>query len=216
MNVDSVSVIELGTFEHPYKDLNSVFVEVLNLHAHSGRDIVVHIKEHTENYMHVSHNFILNINSLSIMAYSEKYTDTSNKATIISTDKIDVSPVYSMPTSFNILESSELSIQEQISRIEYISSLDKATINNDVSVFMIVNSSFTILNVDIVSDYVNQLSQYYTILANSMDHRLMNITNVDFNVSGNLLSISSSLDIVIQNSMIESTYLMGGIRVRAH
>ena len=215
VNVDSISVIELGTFEHPYKDLDSVFVEILNLHAHTNRNIVVYIKEDTTNYLHVSRNFILNLNNVKIMTYSNVFSEASNKATIVVTDADDANPVYGISTSFSILKSSELQIEEKFSQSEHITDTNKDIINNEVSVIMLINSSLTLCNIDIMSDYISKLSQYYTIRGSNMDYRLMNITNVDFNVSGYLMTITSSLDINIQNSMIESTLLQGGIRVIA-
>ena len=215
VDVDSHSVIELGTFQHPYKDLDSVFVEILNLHAHTGRDINVYIKEETVNYLHISRNYILNIESIKIMTYSNAFRETNNKATIVSTDAIEVYPSYSIYTSFKILKTKELLIQEQITESEYISGRDQVTITDDISVFMVLNSSFTLLNIDIVSNYTSKLSRYYTVRGISMNEKLMNITNVDFNVSGYLMSITNNLNIIFQNSMIESTLLMGGIAVRA-
>ena len=103
-------MIELGTFEHPYKDLDSVFVEILNLHAHTDREIVVYIKEDATNYLFIKRNFILNINSVQIMTYSDVFVQTNSKATIIGTDAIEVSPVYGKSTSFSILKSNELLI----------------------------------------------------------------------------------------------------------
>ena len=215
VDVDSHSVIELGTYQHPYKDLDSVFVEMLNLHSHTDRDIVVYIKEDTVNYLHVSQNYIVNINSVKIMTYSDIFSNAANRATIIGTDIENVSPIYTISTSFSILKSKQLLMEEKVSQSEYIIDLDKETINYEASVIMVINSNFTLFSIDIISDYNSKLSQYHTIRGSSMDYKLMNITNVDFNVSGYLVTITSSLDIHIQNSIIESTLLIGGFVVIA-
>ena len=149
------------------------------------------------------------------MTYSDVFVQTHNKATIIGTDAIEVSPVYGKSTSFSILKSNELLIDEQIDQSAKIFGTDQETIIDTTSILMIVNSSFTLLNINIISDYSSKLSPYYTIWGSSMDYRLMNITNVDFNVSAYLMTVTSSLDIYIQNSMIESLMLLGGIRVIA-
>ena len=41
VNPDSDSIIELGTIDHPYKKISYAFVEILNDHSHTDRNLTV-------------------------------------------------------------------------------------------------------------------------------------------------------------------------------
>ena len=49
VNPDSDSIIELGTKDYPYKHIAYAFVEVLNYHSHSDRNLTIYLMEYTRN-----------------------------------------------------------------------------------------------------------------------------------------------------------------------
>lgn len=63
--------IELGTNKHPYKNLELVFVEILNFHSHSDCNITIYVKELTENVIGLNLNYILNITKVEVWSYSD-------------------------------------------------------------------------------------------------------------------------------------------------
>ena len=66
----STSVVELGTIEHPYKEFESVLVELMNFHTHNNRVINLYIMEETISYWLQSNSYISNITMLNVQTYS--------------------------------------------------------------------------------------------------------------------------------------------------
>ena len=71
MNPLSESVVELGTQTHPYKDIKSAFVEILNFHSHTERTIKVYVMEGSTIYVN-SPTYFVNITHVLIESYTEK------------------------------------------------------------------------------------------------------------------------------------------------
>jgi len=101
--VDSLSesVTELGTYDHPYKELQSVFVELYNFHSHTERNITIKIHEETINYV-IKNTHILNITHISIEPYSKTSSEPNNpKITGVESESMIVTP--GVPSIFKIL-----------------------------------------------------------------------------------------------------------------
>ena len=97
----SSSAAELGTQSHPYKDLESVFVELMNFHSHSDRNIKVFIMEASTVYASTM-THIVNITQVSFESYSE-VNIVPNKARIIGVKQASKIVLPSMPKKFSIL-----------------------------------------------------------------------------------------------------------------
>ena len=96
-----MSTTELGTYEHPYKELNSVFVELLNFHSHSERNISVRILEGTTTYLHKK-SYIINTTEVIIEPYFKTVSFGINPK-IITVESIGAIIPPGVPTRFNIL-----------------------------------------------------------------------------------------------------------------
>ena len=70
----SPSSVELGTITHPYKELESVFLELFNVQSHSKGNITIKIREDTTNYLNEG-TYIMNITQVRIESYSLKSLD---------------------------------------------------------------------------------------------------------------------------------------------
>jgi len=99
---------------HPYKSVELAFMEILNYHSHTEKDIVVNIKESTDNYVGFNLNYIVNISSVSLDSYSS--VNTAN------------------PDNANIYFVNEYQFSSKINRI--ISNLD-----DDKSLFVMMNDT---------------------------------------------------------------------------
>lgn len=86
VNPNSLQLLELGTKEYPYKDVNLAFLEVYNIHSNSARDIIISVMENTENYFKSHFLMIINTTSVKVESYSEYYPDDPKKANFIVTD----------------------------------------------------------------------------------------------------------------------------------
>ena len=101
VNPLSTSVTELGTQKHPYKELESVLVELMNFHAHTDRNISVMIMEQSTVYIKAT-NIIANITQVSFESYSENNLD-AQKARIVGVKLSSRIVPPAMPSKFNIL-----------------------------------------------------------------------------------------------------------------
>jgi len=97
----SVSTTELGTYDHPYKEIKSAFVELFNFHSFTDRNITIKLAERTTNYVMMSMYFI-NITQVNIVSYS-KTSSTPAKAKLmtVNSNKYVVPP--GMPSMYKIL-----------------------------------------------------------------------------------------------------------------
>ena len=71
VNPDSEQMMELGTIEYPFKDINLVFLDILNIHQHTDRTINVFVMEATDSYLPFDVIKIVNITQLNIDTYTD-------------------------------------------------------------------------------------------------------------------------------------------------
>ena len=97
----SESNTELGTSDHPYKELNFVFVELLNFHSHSDRNITVRILEGTTAYL-FKRSYIINTTEVVMEPYFRN-SSIGNNPKIVAVESVDAITPPGVPTRFNIL-----------------------------------------------------------------------------------------------------------------
>ena len=151
MNPDSESVVELGTKSHPYKNLGYVFVELLNYHSHQDRNISIYVKEYTQNYIYVFNSFIVNINYVEILSYSDDDTVTPGKPIITALEKEELKD--SRGTSLNILQNYEMRISEAIVDNPNVTDYERFNYEQGGYIFIIIRSNFYIDNFELKSEY---------------------------------------------------------------
>ena len=71
VNPDSDQMMELGTFEYPFKNINLVFLEIFNIHQHTDRTINIFVMEATDNYLPFDFIKIVNTTQVNIDTYTE-------------------------------------------------------------------------------------------------------------------------------------------------
>ena len=111
MNPDSDSIIELGTIEHPYKQISYAFIELLNYHSHTDRNITIYVMEYTRNELSVEVGNIINITNVDIKPYTLR-SAYPGKATIVGRDETDISSNPS--TSFSIMKTYEARFDDMV------------------------------------------------------------------------------------------------------
>jgi len=97
----SESNTELGTFEHPFKELNSVFVEVLNFHSHSDRNITIKILEGTTAFL-FKRSYIINTTEVIMEPYFKNSSFGTNPK-VIAVESAEAITPPGVPTRLNIL-----------------------------------------------------------------------------------------------------------------
>lgn len=98
----STSVVELGTKDHPYKDFESVLVELLNFHTHNDRTINIYILEDTITYWVLADSYFSNITLVNVQSYS-RVRANSSKANIVGVTSYSNRVAPGVPSKFNIL-----------------------------------------------------------------------------------------------------------------
>lgn len=201
--VDSLSseVVELGTSTYPYKDLNSVFVELINLHGGESRNLTVYIKEDTWNILYVRKNLIIGISKIVFKSYSED--DSSNsKAIIIGTDNTALTVTYVMPTMFNILSNKTMLLSDLYSKLGNYSIGDMELIGKELSTFTISASNVAFENLKLLTSHklVQTNNFFFRIIKSKLS--LFELKNLIINVSGTIFyweeqTISNLEDLVI-------------------
>ena len=101
VNPLSISYAEFGTREHPYKDLESVFVELMNYMNHVGLNITIYVMEKSTVFAN-SPTHIINATNVHVESYSDvKVSPDKAKLVIVQKEYRIVKP--SMPNKFGIL-----------------------------------------------------------------------------------------------------------------
>lgn len=101
VNANSQSLVEVGTKDHPYKELDSVFVEIMNFHSHSERNIMIYVLEGTSVFAN-SVTYIVNMTHVQIESYSES-SQEAGLARMVGINNISKAISPALPTNFNIL-----------------------------------------------------------------------------------------------------------------
>ena len=201
VNSKSENVVEYGTKEYPYRNLGFVFVELLNYHSHSDRNISVYVMENTESYLHVFNNYIVNITYVEIMTYSSNESAIPSKANITSLEQSTL--VDSPGTSLNILRNYELRITEAINGKPDITDAEKSKIELSKFVILILRSNFFINKFVLNTQYGSLQEANYSFFPVYLQEKLFKGTNFDFRTAGIILDSSDPLNIHIENIDID-------------
>ena len=196
VNPDSDSIVELGTKEFPYKQLSYAFVEILNYHSHTNHNLTVYLMEGTTNHFGFKQGYIVNITNVSLFPYSLT-SSQPGKGTILINDEEDI--VASPSTSFNVMKTFELRIEEQVLNNTAISEQERLKVEfNDYNI-LVLRSNFMMENLNIISeraDLYNDVSLMYFVY---IQDKTITIKDMRFNVSGTLSMTNDPLSMNMIN-----------------
>ena len=203
-------MIEFGTRTHPYKNLGFVFVELLNYHSHTDRNISIYVKENTQNYLHIYNNDIVNITYVEIVTYSDNETAVPEKAYITALEHDSL--VDSPGTSLNILKNYDLRIAEAIDNNSDITDSEKAYIEQSKYLILIVRSNFLIDGFVMYSEFdsLHELNLFF--VAVYLQSRLYTAKNLDFRSGGAVFETIFPLNMHLENIDIDYTMSLGGFQ----
>lgn len=110
MNPESTEIIELGTQQFPYKNIGSVFVELLNIRSHSEDDITIFLMENTVVDIEKGYNYVSNISSVKIESYGA--SSSPSRATLyVRHYEVEI---FNSKTRFNLVTDRTLSLSPVI------------------------------------------------------------------------------------------------------
>lgn len=197
VNPDSDSVVEHGTMLNPYKKLEYAFVEILNFHSHSDRNLTVNLMEGTNNYLMLQHAYIVDITDVEVTSYSSDSSADPAPATITAIDEDTLAATAG--TSYNLMTDFTLNIAENIDDDTDISDAEKSQTTSNTYAFLILRSNFKLHNMILSSDYlsVTTMNIYFLpIYLQSMQFTLM---DCEISVSGVILSTIDPANMHFEN-----------------
>ena len=213
VNPNSDDVVEFGTFDHPYKSLGYVFVEILNYHSHNDRNITVSVMENTTNYIMAESSYIVNVTKVTIKPYSKDLSIEPNRAIIVAIDNGVLSDTKG--TSLNILSNYDLNMDEMITNNPGITSSEKDQITLSRYIFCIIRSEFTFDNIDIYSNHSDYNVNYLFFLFIYIQNRLVTLTNMHSEISGTILLTHDPIVMHIENIDVDFYKSKGGFGIGA-
>ena len=150
VDANSEQVMELGTIEYPFRDINLVFVELNNQHQHTNRTIDIYVKEETKSYLTTDFIQIVNITQININSYTEgSFNDPNSIHFVLVSSMFDMHAIKSL---FNLIQNGTIS-EIDTSRMEEHEIGDLTQQN--LVLFHIHRSSISFNHVDVHSEFVN-------------------------------------------------------------
>ena len=200
MNPESDSIVELGTIDHPYKSIAYPFVEVLNYHAHTDRNLTIYLMENTRNELRIGTGHIVNISHVEINSYTLDSRDPE-KATVVGMEEADI--VANPTTSFSILKSYEHRFDEIITNNSDISDQDKLKISLEVYLILAYKSSISLHNLELISEYSFVTLDITFVYPVQLQHHKMTFKDLHMNISGGISRIYDPLNLHLENMYVD-------------
>jgi hypothetical protein len=212
VDTSSIEILELGTKAYPYKSIRSPFIEVLNLHSHSTRQITINLMESTINYLPELSSYIINTTSVTLKPYSNTLTTPRSSELFI----YEFFPFSTSPTTkFSILSSSTLRLAEVLSHPD-MTKTDR-NIASITSTGVVVNRGSLFLQDLVVKRDVMEDSKRTTrlIRAVNLQHHEVRIERVQFYMSGRILLSAEPMNLYVKDVYIDFYGLLGAFYISA-
>ncbi|CAI2371351.1 unnamed protein product [Moneuplotes crassus] len=209
----SASPVELGTLQHPYKELESVLVELMNFHTNNGRSITVNIMESSINYITVSNTIISNLTSVRFQSYSKVNSDP-NLAIIEALDADSKRIQAGVPTKYNILGNKDSLIESKIYTNSGFSADEIENIQKATSAFLSHRTSIYMNKIMFTTDYTSLVTT--TIYFNVMSEKAheFKITNSHIKVAGQMMFTWNPIRLSFQNVDFDYSITRYGVWLR--
>ena len=207
VNPDSDSIIELGTMDYPYKDISYVFIELLNYHSYTDRNLTVNLMEGTTNIIGNKQGYILNITNVEIITYSFNSSE-SGKAKILIIDEVNITTKPS--TLFNVMKTFELRINDQVSTNNAITEEQRLRIEFSDYNIMIFTSNFKMENFDVISEREDINEDVNFIFSVDIQEKAITLKDMHFNVSGTITMTYDPLNMNLINIDVDYYRNLGG------
>lgn len=205
VNPLSISNAELGTRDHPYKEFESVIVEIMNYLSHEGLNITIYVMEKSTIFAN-SPVHIINATNVHIESYSEVRTNPEKaKLVIVQTETKIVQ--YSMSNKFTILLDKEQRRDERIyARTFPEDELFILVVNN--ACFNPYLTGLTFKNFRVASDYLDLRPEHTFLEPLRVDDKEVALIDCDIKMGGTLmLSDSTAFNWIMTDVNIDISML---------
>ena len=201
VNSDSDSIIELGTIDHPYKQISYAFIEILNYHSHSDRNLTIYLMEYTRNEMTIGLGNVINITNVDIKPYTLRSVDP-DKATIVGIDGTDI--VASPSTSFSIMKSYETRFDEVVTTNADIPEEEKIKITLEIYLIVWYRSSILLQNLELISEHENIFLDVTFVYPVYLQYKSATFKDLHLRISGGITRAYDPYFLNIENLDIDS------------
>ena len=143
--------MELGTQNYPYRNVRSATSEILNYYSFTDVNINIYLKENARVYVEEDKAYFFRMNTVTVTSYSDT-SDNPRRALIIETSITQ--PSMSAKASFHLLKHTDIDITSALVTGEY-GSTTFSYLNQNKKAFNIIESNFTIHNVNVYSEEID-------------------------------------------------------------
>jgi hypothetical protein len=203
---DSLNFMQLETKEFPFKSLGSAFNELVNYHSHRDIETDILIKEGTFSYVLDDMNFIINTTSVKLSTYDSNQISLK-KSTLILTNTTQI--MYEAKSLFTLHSNSTLKLMEQIEAGQFTKKEVQSISRGRVSIF-VLRSNFSIENMSIIRDYKDLKKDTLFLSINYLQNKLVKMQNLDFNITGSLMTSSDPFNGHFSNIIVDTFKLNKG------
>ena len=205
VNPDSEEIMELGTKEYPFRDINVVFIEINNEHQHTDRNISIFVMEDTDHYLPLEFIKFLNITKISIDTYTEAELSDAKRSNFRTINTIN--DINDSKSLFNIVQNNK-QITSDTSRMNE-HELNEFSFKESV-VFHIHRSSFNINSINVYTESmdISGIIYFYTSYWFQKTHRIYNLYT---DIRGETyLNVYATTNIIAENITMNMTQSTGG------
>jgi len=164
---DSTEQMELGTQMYPYRNLRSATSEILNHYSFTDVNINIYLKENARVYVEEDITYFFRMNTVTVTSYSDTSDDTG-RALIIETSIAQ--PSMSAKASFYLLKHTDIDITSALITGGY-QGTTLQLINLPNRIFRVVETNFTIHNVNVYSEEVDYNRNMFFTEAHMLQNR---------------------------------------------
>ena len=210
VNPDSDSIVELGTIDHPYKKISYAFVEILNYHSHTDRNLTIYLMEYTRNELPVGTGNIVNITNVDIRPYTLR-SDDPDKATIVGIDETEI--VADPSTSFSIIKSYELRVNDMITNYDSITDEEVLKVSIEDSLILLFKSSIALQNLELTTEYNNLYSNFMFVYPVLLQQKKATFKDLHISISGTIMRVYDPMYLWIENISVDYYRNLGGFHM---
>jgi hypothetical protein len=205
----SAKIIELGTKLYPFKSLMLAFVEILNFHSHTDRNITVYVKESTTLYANQDSLYSINLDSVIIQTYSSGLTNARSSSIIFTDTGVNI---FSKKTRFNLISNGDLELSNVLQN-NSLTELEKTQVKFKNSGFVTNRWSFSITGFNIYTNFSSSSSNFMLVRPVHLQSKTLTLTDLRIEVSGYLLDTTDPLNLNASNLSIDYYLLKHGFYI---
>jgi len=159
--------MELGTQRYPYRNVRSATSEILNHYSFTDVNINIYLKENARVYVEEDKAYFFRMNTVIVTSYSDTSGDPG-RALIVETSIAQ--PSMSAKASFHLLKHTDIDITNALTTGGY-EGTTLLLINLSNRIFSIIETNFTIHNVNVYSEEVDYNRNMFLTQAHMLQNR---------------------------------------------